>query len=170
MQIGVMVTDGGPHPPEKWAEVTASHIIDISATAPEAKLKEAREFRDKITGILTGHHANNIRRERNKLAAGTDDHFATALDPTETVEEAVAEIIAASKGLSFAAHFEKLETQQYLRNAIGSHMATAQHIERMWASDDTDAARDHRTKVGIPHPDHSGKHLVAYRAQHAPEP
>ncbi len=151
MQVGVMITDGGPHPPEKWAEQTASQIIDIAATAPEAKLKEAREFREKIVAILTPHHAKVQDHERGKLAASIE-RMATPLDPTPHIGEAVDAIIAAAKGLSFEAHFQQPETRAYLENLIGSHFATAMHIERSWHADRN--------------PDHP--HSKAFMAAHHP--
>jgi len=151
MQVGVMITDGGPHPSEKWADQTASQIIDIAATAPESKLMEARAFREKIVEILTPHHAKVQEHERGKLAASIE-HMVTPLDPSEHIDEAVDAIIAAAKGLSFEAHFHKPETRAYLVNLIGSHFATAMHIERSWHADRN--------------PD--SEHAKAFRAAHHP--
>jgi hypothetical protein len=35
MQIGVMVTDGGPHPSDKWGAVSGQRVIDILCASPD---------------------------------------------------------------------------------------------------------------------------------------
>ena len=35
--VTVMVTNGGPHPPEYWAQTTADAIVQIKPTAAEDK-------------------------------------------------------------------------------------------------------------------------------------
>jgi hypothetical protein len=132
MQLGVLATDGGPHPPEKWAEATADQIIDIGSTAPQALLSEARTLRAKLVAILTPHHDRVQQHERGALAAKGDAHLETPLDPSPHIDDPVAEIVAAAKGTSFAAHFQRPEVQQYLRDLIGHHFASAMHIERQW--------------------------------------
>lgn len=85
MRMWILVTDGGPHPPEKWAEVTASQVIDISSTAPESKLSEARAYERRIVGILTRHHANAQGLFRDMLAAASpfaNRPVLAGLDPT----------------------------------------------------------------------------------------
>lgn len=168
MKLGVLITDGGPHPPDKWAEVTADQIIQISESAEAGKLAEARAFRDKIVKALTPHHGKVQHHERGQLKAHGDKHFASELNPLPFIEEALAEIVAAAKGLSFEAHFAKPETLKYVGDVLASHFATAQHIERAWASDDTDAARAHRDTHGLPHPDAASVHARAFQATHHP--
>lgn len=137
MKVGVMITEGGPHPPEKWAEQTAEQIIDIVETAPEALLSEARAFRAQIVEILTVHHATVQETERNLLEASGAAHHAVPIDPSPHLADPVDAIIAAAQDKSFAEHFNKPETRAYLEQTIGSHFATAMHVERSWHRDRT---------------------------------
>ncbi len=133
--IGVLVTDGGPHPPEKWAEVTASQIVDDIAThAPQTGVGESQEFRDKLVAILTPHHGRVQESERGALVhvPGRMQHD---LDPTPHLSDPLAEIVAAAQGHTFGAYFTRPETQEYLRRVIGTHFATAMQIERSWHAD-----------------------------------
>jgi hypothetical protein len=149
-----MVTDGGPHPPEMWAEATADQIIDISAQAPESKLQEAREFRTKLVTILTGHHDMVQQHERGKLVERGAAHLTTEIDPSQHVDDPVADVVAASRGYSFEAHFAKPEVQDYLRQTIGNHFATAIHIERSWHAD---ADPEHEASVAFRAAHHPGE-------------
>jgi hypothetical protein len=164
MQIGVMTTDHGPHPAEKWAEQTAAQIVQISETAPEAKLAEAREFQRKVTAALTGHHQLVQDRERDHLRTKGAARHADHLDPSEHLDDAIDAIVAAAKGTSFAAHFARPEVLGYLRQTVGGHFATAMHIERLWHGDDGDAADAHRARHGLTKA--TGPQVAAYRAKH----
>lgn len=152
MQVGVMITNGGPHPAEKWAQVTADQIIDIGSTAKGALLTEAHTFRTMIVQTLADHHTKVQTHERGQLESAGDDHLGTALDPTAHIAGAVDEIIEATKGTSFEAHFAQPHVREYLERVLGSHFATSMHIERSWHADRN--------------PD--GKNAQAFRAAHHP--
>jgi len=133
--VGIMKTDGGPHPADKWAQATASQIIDIGSESPAVLLKEARDFEAKIVSIMTAFHTTAQANEQAQLAANAS-HSATPLTvDTDAVQAAVSQIVAASVGTTFAAHFSLPATQTYLTNLIGTHFATVQHIERLWDAD-----------------------------------
>lgn len=149
MRVGVMVTEGGPHSPDTWAEATADQIIDISADAPDTKLAEARMFREKLVEILSGHHQLVQEQERGQIDEQGHARLIHDLDVSECVDAPAAEIVETARGLSFESHFAKPETQAYLRQVLGSHFATSMHIERSWHADrhpDTDEARAFRAK------------------------
>lgn len=152
MGMIILKTDNGTHAPDKWARATASHIIDISATAPETKIREAREFEAKLVAILQPHHATVQDGERMGLHRKGGVHYAVELDPSPHIGDPFDEIIAASKDYSFAAHFEKPETQDYIRRVLGSHFATAMHIERMWHADTNPHIAEGQAYKAVHHP------------------
>jgi hypothetical protein len=135
MNVGILATDGGPHPPEKWAQVTASQIIDIASDAPEAKLREARVFEARVLEILTGHHSLVQEHERGGLANEGPERLATDIDTSGHVPDAVDDIISAAKGTSFAPHFAKPEVRAYVERLLHEHFHHAMHIERSWHAD-----------------------------------
>ncbi len=132
MLMQLMITDGGPHSPEKWAAVTVRGVIDIAETAPDALLREAREFEDKAVATLTRHHALVQDHERNGLSTEGADRLASNIDPSGHIPDAVDDIIALSKGTSFAAHFATPETREYLERLLHEHFHHSMWIERSW--------------------------------------
>jgi hypothetical protein len=151
MNVGCMITNGGPHPPEKWASVTAQKIIDISANAPDALYREARDFQAKIEELLVAHHRLAQQHERAALATEGPARLVTELDTSAHAPDALDDILAAARGTSFAAHFAKPETQVYLARVLHEHTHHIMHIERSWHAD--------------AHPDH--EHAKAFKAAQA---
>lgn len=135
MFAAVLTTNGGPHSPEKWAIVTAGQIIQVAATAIGVQAMDARKLENKIIDILEKHHGKVQTQERGKIKTHGDERLSHALDPTEYIDTALDEIVAAAKGMLYEPHFSKPETRDYLRNLLGQHFATNMHIERSWHAD-----------------------------------
>jgi hypothetical protein len=148
MRGTVLVTDDGPHPPEEWARITASQIIDIASTTPETRLHEARAFETRVVEILTGHHALVQERERGGLKTEGPERLTNEIDTSDHVPDAVDDIMTAARGTSFASHFAKPEVRAYIERLLHEHFHHAMHIERQWHAD--------------AHPDHP--HARAFKA------
>jgi hypothetical protein len=148
MQIGIMATDGGAHPPEKWARTTASQIISIASSAPDALLREATDFEARLVETLTKHHGLVQDSERGALGTEGPERLASVIDTSQHTPDAVDDVIALARGTSFAAHFAKPEVRAYLERLLHEHFHHSMHIERSWHAD--------------ANPDHP--HAVAFRA------
>lgn len=135
MLVGVLATDGGPHPPEKWAAVTASQIIDIASSASGVLLTEARGFQAKIEAILARHHELAQTHERTSLATEGPERLTGEIDTSGHLPDAVDDIVSAANGTSFAAHFAKPEVRAYLERLLHEHFHHSMHIERLWHAD-----------------------------------
>jgi hypothetical protein len=135
MNVGCMITNGGTHPPEKWASVTAKQIIDIGASAPETLLREAYAFQAKLEQILTEHHRLAQGHERSALATEGSKRLAVPIDTGGHVPDALEDVLAAARGTSFAGHFAKPEVQAYLARLLHEHTHHIMHIERSWHAD-----------------------------------
>ncbi len=136
MLVGVLKTDGGPHPAETWAQITASQIISISSSAPDILLKEAQEFENKLIGVLTTHHTNAQESERSVLEAEGTKLLANDIDTSEHVDAAASAIVALARGTHFAVHFAKPEVRKYLEKLLHSHFHHSMLIERSWHADE----------------------------------
>jgi len=147
----IMITNGGPHPPESWAQVTAEHIAPIAVGLAGTRYVAAMKLQMAITEALTPHHQAVQHHEREKLA-GDPAHVMTDLDPSAHLDVAMQAIIDAAAGTEWEAHFAQPDVQAVIRQELGAHFATAQHIERSWHVDRNPA-----------HP-----HAAAWRAQHSP--
>lgn len=142
-----MITNGGPHPADKWADVTADTIIDLIVVKDDSDTPEAaearqvkRDLRPILFDILYGHHDGVQRSERGQLASikkheHACKHVAKPLELHDDCHSALEEVRAALNATPFAAHFAQPAVVDILRSIIGQHTADVQHIERRWHVD-----------------------------------
>ncbi len=133
-----MVTNGGPHPPEKWAAVTTKAIADlivIEPSAPTQAVIDKREFEAALFNKLVDLHEHVQTTERMMLANHAERHRHVPIDPKDYASSAVRSIMEIVDKTRFAAHFAKPEVQAFLHNVTGQHFANSAHIERSWHAD-----------------------------------
>jgi hypothetical protein len=133
----VLITDGGPHSAEKWAEATASHIVSIAEHVAGEKRAQAVKLEAAVIDILEGHHTTVQAGERGKIAEVGHDRIAHDLDPEHhlVLDDVIADIVAAAKGTPWEADFAKPEMAENLRVLLVSHFSTSMHIERSLHAD-----------------------------------
>lgn len=135
MQVGIMITNGGTHPPEKWAAMTVSQIISISKTATGEAATLARKLELRFLDILEDAHREVQNAEKTALNAVGIDHLRTALNPVPYVEPALDKIVAAAEGTAHEVHFKTDEIKNYLRKTLAQHFGNVMHIERLAIAD-----------------------------------
>jgi hypothetical protein len=138
-----MITNGGPHPADKWADMTTDTILGLIKVGEDSVTEEAaaarqakRDLRPILFDIFMGHHDGVQKHERGHLpknikTAEKANAHAHALDVTPHMGVAD-EVFSALAATPFAAHFAKPEVQDVIRQIIGSHTADVMHIERRW--------------------------------------
>jgi hypothetical protein len=133
----VLITNGGPHSPEKWAEATASNIVDIAQHVAGEKRAAAVKLQAAIIDILEGHHAAVQNGERAQIAAIGHDRLQAPNNPDDhlSLDDAVAQIIQAAKGTPWEADFANPEMAPNIKALLSSHFATSIQIERSWHAD-----------------------------------
>lgn len=141
MQTSVLITNGGPHSAEKWAECTASHLIQIGDHVSGEQLAGARKLELAILNILEGHH-ETVQSGETALLTGlkakdVGARLAVAPDAGEhlDVDAAVGEVVAAAAGTDFEPHFALPKTQAYIRAVLTQHFNTNIDIARQWHAD-----------------------------------
>jgi hypothetical protein len=133
-----MATNGGPHPADKWADVTTDAISDLLVDGnPDAATPEAlaarqakRDLKPKLFAIFNDHHTA-LQAGEAKAPQGLDA-------PIEIVSETAVALAQVNKVLAatpFAAHFAQPNVQAVLTQIIGQHSTDVVHIERRWAAD-----------------------------------
>lgn len=154
MRGTILVTEGGPHPPEDWANATADQIVSIAEGAPGTLAAEGRQFRDELVRILGRYFARVQRHERDQLKEHS--HARLMQDPglSEHVKDPVGAVVATASDYSFGEYFQKPETQDYVRRVLEKDMGSAVLIERSWHAD----------------AHHNTKEAKAFRAMHHPGP
>ena len=145
MFVGILKTDGGPHSPEKWAYVSAAHMLDIfrvEANSPrEVELEMAKdEMRAKITRIMIAHHTNAQTGELDQLAEHGSARLAHDLDHAHHVDsdEVTAEILAAFNGSPLQAFLGAHQVAAF-KERIETDVRSIMDIERSWHADNAPA-------------------------------
>ena len=132
MQVRILKTDGGPHSAEAWALVTAEYIVDVDPNADATVQVAARNLETKIINALIAHHKAVEDSENAKLAAGGDDHLATDIVHDNTVEGALADVLACVVGTPWEAKFADPEMQGKIKYVLNDHFTTNSGVHRDW--------------------------------------
>ena len=130
----VMVTDGGPHDPAAWAQITAQHIAPLNPALGGERYLRALKLQAAIAEAMIPHHAKVQETERGNLAE-SHEHLLNPLDAAPHIDEAVNAIMAASAGTEWEEHFASAEVQAQIEHELGVHFRSVQHIERSWHVD-----------------------------------
>ena len=130
MRVGVMITNGGTHPPEKWAEQTVAQIIQVSKEALGDAAIAARRLELRMLDVLETAHAEVQAAEKKLIKDLGLALLEQDIDPTPHVQKPLDALVEAAAGTPFEAHFAKPEIRDYLRRVLGQHFGTAMHIER----------------------------------------
>ncbi|MEN6535637.1 MAG: hypothetical protein ABFD89_18380 [Bryobacteraceae bacterium] len=146
MQPLIMITNGGDHPSDKWAEVTAKNIADLvqvdddkpeDSDADRARKAAARRAKSRfeldLADALSLHHARNQTFEYGKLAAEGDARIAGPFSTYDKKAEIVAQVAAISD--AFADHFAKPEVQTVVGDILDKHFAHVKKNARSWHAD-----------------------------------
>jgi len=139
--VKIMITNGGAHPPDRWADATVEAILDLIQIAEDSVSPEAfaarqakRELAPKLFAILHAHHAGVQTEHRAKLKQAKASKVGEAIDVTPHLATAddVLKLLAQTP---FAAHFAKPEVAEVIKQTIGQHTADVIDIERRWHAD-----------------------------------
>jgi hypothetical protein len=145
--VKMLITNGGPHPADKWADLTTETILEMIAVADDADTAEAqnaraakRSLRPILFDIFNGHHEDVQQGERVDLKAIKDHgeacaHCEKKYELHDGVAITLQNVNAALSATPFAAHFAQAHVQAVLQQIIGQHTVNVQHIERSWHRD-----------------------------------
>ena len=177
MQVGILKTDGGPHPADKWARMTAlmltNHLIDVDENSSSDLAIEMREARDelnlKVYRILKLHHMHVQSSERGAIQAQGDARLACATGPDEHVciDDVVTAVVdEASLHPVLAAHFAKAETQEAIRAQLERDFGAVVKIERDWHAEGHSVDATGKAHVRHDH-DPNDPRVCAYKQRQA---
>lgn len=137
----IMITNGGPHPADKWAETTADTILDLIEIAEDSDTPQAmaarqakRDLRPALFDIFNAHHGKVQKHERGELAKAKKSMVTDHINPHQHMS-VMDEVETALANTPFAAHFAKPEVFGAIKQIVGQHTANAMHIERSWHRD-----------------------------------
>lgn len=136
----VMITNGGPHPPEKWAEVTAGQIVQFDN--PQAQSASVR-LQVSIMDVLEKLHGTIADDEAEALSTRGDARLAEPLDVEgeQDLDAMTEEVLAATKGHGYDDHFSKPEVRDHVRALLKKHFRANMDTQRSWHADQNQTAR-----------------------------
>jgi hypothetical protein len=136
-----MITNNGPHPADKWAEVSTNAILGLVLIADDATSDAASrarlakmELMPKLYLALTEQHAAVQASERGKLS-GTKGYAKSEIDPVPHVDGALAAVNAIMAASMFADHFATPDVQDTISNILAQHFGDSMNIERGYHAD-----------------------------------
>lgn len=138
----IMKTDGGPHPADKWADVTVQAILDLiqiddgssSAEAVAARAAK-RNLRPVLFDILMAEYDCVQKDERTALVKEGCGRLESAFAIEDHIAEAIDSFTEALSITPFAEHFAKPEVMVVIRQIIGQNLHNVIYIERSWHAD-----------------------------------
>jgi len=143
----ILVTNGGPHEPESWAVATADMIFDTDGLQDGARRIAALEVKARLAKALTAHHAKVRDDERAALKSISEQRLTAPHVVEAYLDAAIADIVQAAQGSPWEGHWNKPETREAAKEVLRDHFTTAQHVERLWYSDPSPTAQEHRNRV-----------------------
>lgn len=188
MQVGILKTNGGPHPPDKWARMTAwvlvNHLIQIDDNAVSKEAVEVRAARDDLEGkirtLLLSHHTTVQTAERAKLETDGTKRLSTpllrsvegrdaAVDFAADVDAIVNEIVDAAKiHPTLFEHFDKAHVREVVAERLRMDFASVIDIERRHVADGKRIVDGRAIERPGFNPD--DPHVKAFKSRRAPGP
>lgn len=142
MEVTVMVTNGGPHPPDKWASLAAGKIADLiqidetsnsdlTVKARKAQPRFALDLADALEPLFATVTQDELARVNSGVVTGRFDAF----HPEDYVTAAMTTASAVSGATMFSEHFNDPDVQTIVRRILQETILDATNIERSWAFD-----------------------------------
>ena len=133
----LMITNGAPHPAEKWAEATARLIVDVADNIAGERRGAAIKLQGAVIEALEKHHNLVQKGERGKISSDGHSRLGTQINAEDhlSVADAVAEIQECAKGTQWESDFAKPEAVAHIDKLLRQHFHTSMAIERSWHAD-----------------------------------
>lgn len=135
MQVGIMITNGGPHPAFKLAQMTVDQLVQINDGASEEARLAGESLRGMMALVLEKHHGMFQLDQRKKLKEDPALLSGKVTQVSNAVEEALKELLTVVADTPFADHFAKADIQEYVRGVVTRLFNINADIERSWFAD-----------------------------------
>lgn len=146
MQPKIMITNNGEHPVDKWAEVTATTIVDLIEIREGSDSRQAAiarrvklELAPKLFDVFMKHHQAAMDAEKAHLTADADTRMEHCkmhgFVATDDLDATMDEVNAIMADTPFKAHFAQEGVRTILRNIVGQHTTDVAHHEHRYHAD-----------------------------------
>lgn len=143
MSVSILATNGGPHPPDKWASLSASKIADLiqidtqsNSDAATVARKAKPKFIADLASILEGQFSSVAAAERLSVKSGAVKQRNAPFNIDLNLKDALAAVSETAKPTPFAQHFNLSDVQKAVSIILKQHFMDAANIERSWAFDE----------------------------------
>jgi hypothetical protein len=140
--VVLMVTNGGPHPADRWASLAAGQVanlisVDENSNSPAAASarKSKPQFALNCANALESVFVDAMSDAEAAVNNGsiTVRHAPIDVEPYfNSVESAV---ISSAGGTQFAGQFSSQSAREAVDKVVGQYLADAINISRSWALD-----------------------------------
>lgn len=137
-----LITNGGPHPADKWAAVVASKIVGFiqideqsNSEAATAARKAKPRFAIAISDAVEPVFEQVMQSEKSKVEAGAITARNDAFQVSDQVSQAFDAVISAASTTPFSEHFKLADVREIVRNIVTQNILDAANISRSWAFD-----------------------------------
>ena len=135
-QVRFMSTDGGAHPPEKWALETAEQLVYIGPNVNGPTLMAATEAKLAIAKALMDHYAKVQNDERGKLQLDPEGTHASDLGvPDEHMDSMIDAVKGALTNTPWSDIVDLPDNRAVIQNHVHEHVKAIQAIERSYNKD-----------------------------------
>jgi len=141
----MLITSGGKHPANKWAEHAADEIVSISEQAPQLLLREAREFRAKLIGLFTKHNQCMMDHEQEQIQAGKH-HPDLPYETEDYASKVRDEVCGLAVGSSFAEHFQQEHVRAWVEGICNKYFKSVKMVERQHFHTENAATKNRKKK------------------------
>jgi len=154
MTVGILITNGGPHPAIKLAEMNADQLIQIELSAAPDLRASGLELRAMFIAILEGFHEQLQLSERSALEEDTSRLLIPTVADQTLIEDTLTQLCAAAQATQFGEHYRKESVREAIRKVLAQYFRISMDIERSWCADrnpnDTNAKTYKQTRQAAP--------------------
>lgn len=149
MQPRILITNGGPHSAAAWAAATAGMIFPLDGVEDSARKVQAMVVQSRIAVALEACHQAVEDHERGHLDERGSPRLQDGHDVDDHIDDALRQVHEATAGSPWDGHFQKPDVAAVVRQIIGDHFATNQHVHRLHHCDahpDCPVAQEYRAR------------------------
>lgn len=130
----IMITDGGSHPAELWAQMVVDDICQLGPNLDPKQQAAALRMQADMMEALTPLFELLLTQERDALH-GDLARIASGVDPAPHLDDCLKAVLGAAAGTRWEPLFSDDENVMKLRQLLGQHIASLMHTERSWHAD-----------------------------------
>ena len=133
----ILITNDGPHPASKWADVTANAILNliiIEPTAPPDAAAQKASLAVYLRTTLMSLHDTAQKSEDAALSVNSS-HINASPDFVAYADQAVGAIQNLTVNSLFEPHFRRPDVMDYVRTVCARHFLDSMDIQRKWFAD-----------------------------------